>query len=88
MHELRHAGPGPSSPFGPSPRARQIARELHAHLPVDDDDEAIDVLLASLGPLLDGSELSGMAASFSQGDHLVELMVNGASHPAGTFVIV
>jgi 3-methyladenine DNA glycosylase AlkC len=46
-----------------TPRARQIARALHSHLPADYD-EAIDVLLASLGPPLDGSEPSGMAAFF------------------------
>jgi 3-methyladenine DNA glycosylase AlkC len=46
-----------------TPRARQTARALHAHLPADYK-EAIDVLLASIGPPLEGSELSGMAAFF------------------------
>jgi 3-methyladenine DNA glycosylase AlkC len=46
-----------------TPRARQIARALHVHLPADYD-EAIDVLLASIGPPLEGSDLSGMAAFF------------------------
>ena len=46
-----------------TPRARQIARALRVHLPADYD-QAIDVLLASLGPPLEGSEPSGMAAFF------------------------
>ena len=44
-------------------RARQIARALHAHLPADYD-EAIDVLLASLGARIEGDEPSGMATFF------------------------
>jgi len=43
------------------PRGRHIARSLHAHLPTDFD-EAIEVLLASLDPLTEGEEPTGMAA--------------------------
>lgn len=46
-----------------TPRARQIARALRLHLPADYE-EAIDVLLTSLGPRTDGEELTGMAAFF------------------------
>jgi 3-methyladenine DNA glycosylase AlkC len=46
-----------------TPRARQVARALRTHLPPDYD-EAIDVLLASLGPRNVGEELTGMAAFF------------------------
>ncbi|MGH2636641.1 MAG: DNA alkylation repair protein [Actinomycetota bacterium] len=46
-----------------TPRARHIARALHAHLPADYD-EAIGMLLASLGPRHDGDDLEGMAAFF------------------------
>jgi 3-methyladenine DNA glycosylase AlkC len=46
-----------------TPRARHIARALHAHLPAKYG-EAIDVLLDSLGPRIEGEELTGMAAFF------------------------
>jgi hypothetical protein len=46
-----------------TPRARHIAIALRRHLPADYED-AIDLLLASLGPRTDGVELSGMAAFF------------------------
>lgn len=43
-----------------TPRARQIARALHSHLP-DDYDQAIEILLASLGPPPERETLTGMA---------------------------
>jgi 3-methyladenine DNA glycosylase AlkC len=43
-----------------TPRCRHIARALHRHLPTGYD-EAIDVLLASLGGPSDGEVLTGMA---------------------------
>jgi len=46
-----------------TPRCRQIARALRTHLP-DDYDEAIRVLLASLGPPSERPALTGMAAFF------------------------
>jgi 3-methyladenine DNA glycosylase AlkC len=46
-----------------TPRARHIARALRAHLPADYE-EAIDVLLASLGPRTESEPLTGMAAFF------------------------
>src|SRR5688500_6803322 len=42
-----------------TPRARQIALTLHRHHPADYD-EAIAILLASLGPPVEGDELTGM----------------------------
>ncbi len=42
------------------PRAWKIARDLRSHLP-DNYAEAVDVLIASLGPKLDGTEGLGMA---------------------------
>lgn len=44
-----------------TPRARHISVALRKHLPADYV-EAIGVLMASLGPLPDGAELTGMAA--------------------------
>lgn len=44
-----------------TPRARRIARALHSHLPADYD-QAIEILLASLGPPSDRESLTGMAA--------------------------
>jgi len=46
-----------------TPRIRQIARALHEHLPADYDD-AIGILLASLGPPSAREALTGMAAFF------------------------
>ena len=46
-----------------TPRARQIARALHAHLPAEYD-AAVDILLASLGAPVDGSAPQGMAVFF------------------------
>jgi 3-methyladenine DNA glycosylase AlkC len=46
-----------------TPRCRQIARALHAHLP-GDYDAAIDILLRSLGPPAERVALTGMAAFF------------------------
>jgi 3-methyladenine DNA glycosylase AlkC len=46
-----------------TPRARHIARALHSHLP-SDYEEAIEVLLASLGSQTESEELTGMAAFF------------------------
>lgn len=42
-----------------TPRARQISRALHAHLP-SDYEEAIRILLASLGRPIEDTELTGM----------------------------
>ncbi len=42
------------------PRGRHIARALHRHLP-DDYPTAIDLLIASLGPKLEGTESFGMS---------------------------
>ncbi len=46
-----------------TPRCRQIARALHTHLPADYDD-AIAILLASIGPPANRPALTGMAAFF------------------------
>src|SRR5687767_4329529 len=46
-----------------TPRCRQIARALHIHLPADYD-QAIEILLASLGPPANRTVFSGMAAFF------------------------
>jgi 3-methyladenine DNA glycosylase AlkC len=61
-----------------TPRARHIARALHAHLPADYD-EAIDVLLASLGPRIEGEELTGMA-SFFYAPHVFFVAEYGLEH--------
>jgi 3-methyladenine DNA glycosylase AlkC len=61
-----------------TPRARHIARALHTHLPADYD-EAIDVLLASLGPQTEGEELTGMAA-FLYAPHVFFVAEHGLDH--------
>ena len=61
-----------------TPRARHIARALHAHLPADYD-EAIEVLLASLGPLPEGDGLAGMAAFYYQ-PHVFFVADHGVDH--------
>ena len=61
-----------------TPRARRIARALRAHLPADYD-EAIDVLLASLGPRIEGEELTGMA-SFFYAPHVFFIAECGLGH--------
>lgn len=45
------------------PRGRHLAQMLHRHLP-NDYERAIEVLLASLGPILDGTEQQGMTPFF------------------------
>jgi 3-methyladenine DNA glycosylase AlkC len=61
-----------------TPRARQIARALHAHLPVDYD-RAIDILLASLGPASSRPVLTGMAA-FLYAPHVFFVTEYGVGH--------
>lgn len=61
-----------------TPRARHIARALHAHLPADYD-EAVEILLASLGPPMDGDELSGMEV-FVYLPHVFYVAEHGLEH--------
>jgi 3-methyladenine DNA glycosylase AlkC len=61
-----------------TPRARHIARALHAHLPTDYD-LAIEILLASLGPPAKCEELSGMA-SFFYAPHVFFVADYGLDH--------
>jgi 3-methyladenine DNA glycosylase AlkC len=60
------------------PRGRHIARALNAHLPTDYN-EAIEILLASLDPLTQGEELTGMA-SFIHMPHVFYVAEYGRSH--------
>ena len=60
------------------PRGRHIARALNAHLPPDYD-EAIGILLASLDPLTQGEELTGMAA-FIYMPHVIYVAEYGGGH--------
>ena len=59
-------------------RARQIARALRTHLP-DDYETALAILVASLGPPIDGDELSGMEA-FMYLPHVYFVAENGVNH--------
>lgn len=61
-----------------TPRARHIARALHAHLPADYD-QAIGVLLASLGPPSERAPLAGMAA-FVYAPHVFFVADYGHEH--------
>jgi 3-methyladenine DNA glycosylase AlkC len=60
------------------PRGRHIARALNAHLPTDYD-EAIEILLASLDPLTQGEELTGMA-TFIHMPHVFYVAEYGRGH--------
>jgi len=60
------------------PRGRHIARALNAHLSTDYD-EAIEILLASLDPLTQGEELTGMAA-FIHMPHVFFVAEYGLNH--------
>jgi 3-methyladenine DNA glycosylase AlkC len=60
------------------PRGRHIARSLNAHLPTNYD-EAIEILLASLGPLTQGEKPTGMAA-FIHMPHVFYVAEFGLSH--------
>lgn len=61
-----------------TPRAQHIALALHAHLPTDYE-EAIQVLLASLGPPSERELLTGMA-SFRYAPHIFFIADYGADH--------
>jgi 3-methyladenine DNA glycosylase AlkC len=61
-----------------TPRARHIADTLARHLPTDYDD-AIDILLASLGPPLDGDEDFGMEP-FLYAPHVFFVAAHGVDH--------
>ena len=61
-----------------TPRARQIAEAMHAHLP-DDYDEAMDILLRSLGPKLDTTDEFGMAV-FLYLPHILFIAEYGVDH--------
>ena len=61
-----------------TPRARQIARALRTHLPADYE-SAVAILVASLGPPIEGDELSGMDA-FVYLPHVYFIAENGVNH--------
>jgi 3-methyladenine DNA glycosylase AlkC len=61
-----------------TPRARHIARALHAHLPADFE-EAISILLASLGPPSTRPALTGMA-TFLYAPHVFFIADYGLEH--------
>jgi 3-methyladenine DNA glycosylase AlkC len=61
-----------------TPRCRHIADALHAHLPADYD-QAIDILLASLGPPAERPVLTGMAAFF-YAPHVFFVADHGLDH--------
>jgi 3-methyladenine DNA glycosylase AlkC len=61
-----------------TPRARHIARSLHAHLPAGYE-AAIEVLLASLGPPSEREPLTGMA-SFLYAPHVFFIADYGVDH--------
>jgi hypothetical protein len=65
-----------------TPRARHIAIALRRHLPADYE-EAIDLLLASVGPRTDGVELSGMAAFFYVDLRIRFVKSGGGTSPEG-----
>ena len=61
-----------------TPRARQIADALSRHLPADYD-EAIEILLASLGPPIDADAPMGMAP-FLYAPHIYYVATRGLDH--------
>lgn len=61
-----------------TPRARQIAAVLRRHLPADYE-EAVGILIASLGPASEAPELTGMA-SFFYAPHVYFVAEYGVAH--------
>lgn len=61
-----------------TPRARRIASVLHRHLP-DDYEEAVGLLIASMGPKLDTTENFGMAV-FLYLPHVMYIAAYGLDH--------